>query len=354
MRPRHAGWLLALALVSGCASASKGADREIRAGTITIGFPTDVHRDAEISNGAKIAAREINGAGGIERALRLRLLVRDTRREPARAGRLARSLLAEGARVLIVPCDVDSARSVVRAARGHRVLLLGTCNYDPALVDRTASYWGSAVGANVEMAALADYLAGEGFSAVYVTPPDEPEGKQLERYFRVAAADRGIDVVPEPTPKTALVSLRWAGFTAAFAAGVRSAYAVVGTDLADGAQTRAADDLVFTTFAFPDPAFATDEFYDRYRARYGVHPSSSRSILGYAVVKLLEHVVERAQSAALPAVTDELRGLSWTSPLGDVSYAHGRNPDVEVPIVRVNERRLELVTRASPDEVPAS
>src|SRR5215212_4501494 len=93
--------------------------------------------------------------------------------------------LAEGARVLIVPCDVDSARSVVRAARGHRVLLLGTCNYDPALVDRTASYWGSAVGANVEMAALADYLAGEGFSAVYVTPPDEPEGKQLERYFRV-------------------------------------------------------------------------------------------------------------------------------------------------------------------------
>src|SRR6266508_5122626 len=198
---RQAACLLAALGAAGCSGSSSHvpASHQVPPGTIVIGFPNDLRGSgAELSNGAKIAVRRINGLGGIDGALRIRLLVRDTKGDPSRAGRIARGLIRQGARVLVLPCDVGSERAAASAARGTKVLLLGNCNYDPGLVARTPFLWAVGMGANEEATALADHVHAKGYGRVYVTPPRSTAGSALSRYFELAAKERSLELVPDP------------------------------------------------------------------------------------------------------------------------------------------------------------
>lgn len=288
--------------------------------TVTVGLLVDVRGDGEIAQGAKQAVREINGRGGIGKAVELRLEVRDSQRKPARAARLARRLLADGARVLVLPCDVASERAVVDAARGTQVLLLATCNYDPQLVAHTANLWAVGAGANVEMAALADYLKDEGLKTAYVTPANDvgsyaPDIELLDHYFQAAARSRGISLVAEPSAKTAIVVVRWPGFTTLFTRTYTS-FTVVGTSLGQGPETRRARNLVLTGYGYP-----------------------SRATLGAAAIELYEKAVSRAGTA--PAAVER--------ELGDIQP---KNPKADVLILHADGGNVEVLRRASPDEVP--
>lgn len=357
MRPRHAVCLLAVLAVAGCSSTSTNtpSSRQVPPGTLVIGFPNDLSgREVELSNGAKIAARRINGLGGIDGSLKIRLLVRDTKGDPKRAGRLARRLIDKGARVLVLPCDLDSQRAVARAARGTTVLLLGTCNYNPALVARTPFFWAVGMGANLEAAALADHAHAKGYERVYVTPPRSVEGQRLARYFEAAAKQRSLVLAPTPKRADAIVSVLPVRATLRLIK--RHSKPVLATDLVDSRRIfGGSEGLTFTTFGYPDPGFATDEFYERYRSYYGLRPDGSFSALAYAAILLFERAVNRAESAAPFPVTHELRGLEMESPLGHLSYPDkgDRNPQVKVALVQVKDGKLQLLTRADPREVPA-
>jgi branched-chain amino acid transport system substrate-binding protein len=357
MTARHAVCLPTVLLAAaGCSSASSNtpSSRQVPPGTLAIGFPSDLgSREVQLSNGAKLAAQRINGLGGIDGSLKIRLLVRDTKGEPKRAGRLARRLIAEGARVLILPCDLESQRAVVHAARGTTVILLGTCNYDPALVARTPFFWAVGMGANVEAASLADHAHAKGYGRVYVTPPENVEGRRLARYFAVAAGQRSLVLVPSPRRADAIVSVLPVRETLRLVR--RHSKPVLATDLVDSRRIVQADGLAFTTFGYPDPGFATDEFYERYRFHYGVRPDGSWAALAYSAILLFERAVNRAESAAPFPVTHELRGLEMESPLGHLAYADkgDRNPHVKVALIQVKDGKLELLTRADPKEVPA-
>ncbi len=356
MRPSHGACLLAVLAAAGCSSASSNtpANRQVPPGTIVIGFPNDlIGREAEMSNGAKIAARRINGLGGIDGSLRIRLLVRDTKGDPTRAGRVAARLIDEGARVLVLPCDLDSQRAVVRGAHGTKVILLATCNYDPGLVERTPFLWAVGMGANLEAAALADHAHAKGYTRVYVTPPRSVDGGRLARYFDAAAGQRSLTLVASPKRADAIVSVLPIRATLRLAK--RSSKPVLGTDLLDSRRILRAEGLAFTTFGYPDPGFATDEFYERYRAHYGVRPDGSSAALAYAAILLFERAVNQAESAAPYLVTHELHGLEMESPLGHLAYPGdgGRNPQVKVALVQVKDGRLQPLTRVEPREVPA-
>lgn len=351
MRLRHAVLLPALIAVAGCSGGAGDSDRQVHRGTVTIGFPNDLGRDRELSNGARIAVREINGLGGIDGSLKIRLLVRDTGGYVGGAERVARRLVAEGARVLVLPCDLASQGAIVHALRGSNVLLLATCNYDPGLVARTPRLWAVGVGANIEAAALADYAQSHGYRRVYVTPSETADGGAISHYFSAAATRRGIDAgEQQPQHADAVLSLGSVQSTVLLTRNFSRP--VLASDLADSHGILRANGVTFTTFGYPDPGLATDEFYERYRSSYGARPGSSRSVLAYTAVKLFERAVNRANSADLQAVTGELRGLEWDSPLGRVSYEHGRSPEAKVAIVQVKDGRLELVTHALPEDVP--
>lgn len=357
MRARHAACLAAaLLVVAGCGSSSSNtpASRQVPPGTLVIGFPNDLGgREAELSNGAKIAARRINGLGGIDGSLKLRLLVRDTKGDPKRAGRLAARLIDRGARVLVLPCDVESQRAVVRAARGTTVLLLATCNYDPALVARTPFLWAVGMGANVEAAALADHVHAKGYGRVYVTPPQDVEGRRLARFFDAAAKQRSLVLARSPKRADAIVSVLPVRATLRLVE--RHSKPVLATDRVDSRRILRAEGLELTTFGYPDPGFATDEFYERYRSHYGVRPDGSWAALAYSAILLFERAVNKAESAAPSLVTHELRGLEMESPLGHLAYPAdgGRNPEVKVALLQVKDGKLQLLNRLDPKEVPA-
>jgi len=343
---RRLAVLALVPLLAGCSGGSEPRNTEVAAGTVTIGYPADLPRDRELANGATVAVRQINGLGGIDGALKIRLLVRAGRGGGTRA---ARALVDDGARILILPCDVRAQRRVALAAR--RVLSFATCDYDPRLVDRMPRVWAVGLPVDIEAAALMDYARNQGYRKLYIVRPVDAAGAQLDRYLRRAARDRKLHLVGTPSAADALVSTRDARRTIAL---LRHHQPVLATDLADARAILRGKGIVFTTFGFPDPGYATDEFYERYRSYYGVRPSSSRSALGYAAIKLFERAVNRANSARTGAVTRELRGLKWESPLGHAEYPSDgrRNPKVTVAVVRVVHGELDLVTRAAPNEVP--
>jgi ABC-type branched-subunit amino acid transport system substrate-binding protein len=333
-------------LLAGCSSGSQVQKTKVAAGTITIGYAADLPRDRELANGVAVALRQINGLGGIDGALKIKLLVRNAHSDPAHS---TRALVRAGARILILPCDVRAQRSATRAAR--RVLSFATCDYDPALVDRMRRVWAVGLPVDIEAAALMDYAHNQGYEKLYLVRPADADGAQLDRYLRTAAHDRKLHLVASPRAADAVVSTRSAGHTLAL---LRHHRPVLATDLADSRTILRGDGIVFTTFGFADPGYATDEFYERYRSYYGVRPGSSSAALGYVAIKLFERAVNRADSARSDAVERELRGLKWDSPLGHAEYTgKGRNPRVSVAVVRVVDGKLDLVTRASPAGVPA-
>jgi len=320
----------------------------VPAGTVTIGFPNDLREDLELSNGAKVAVRQINGLGGIDGSLKIRLRVRDIRGGAAKA---ARALVDGGATVLILPCDVRMQRAAARATRTTDVLSFATCNYAPDFIDHTSRVWAVGLSADVEAAALMEYARNQHYRRLYFAGAAGADAAQLERYLRRAARARKLRLVANRRNADAIVSVRDARRTVAL---LRHHKPVLATDLADSRAIRRGDGIVFTTYGFADLGYPTDEFYERYRSYFGVRPSSSRSALGYTAIKLYEHAVNRANSADPLAVIRELRGLKWDSPLGHAAYASGRrNPTVTVAVMRVVDRKLDLVTRASPTQVPA-
>ena len=341
--------LLALApLLASCSGGSQAHDTQVAAGTITIGYAADLPRDRELVNGVSVALRQINGLGGIDGALKIKLLVRNAH---ADAAGTTRALVRAGAQVLILPCDVGAQRSAARAA--GQVLSFATCDYDPSLVDRLRRVWAVGLPATIEAAALMDYARNQGYEKLYLARAAETggDGAQLGRYLRKAARDRRLHLVASPRAADALVSTRGAADTTAL---LRHHKPVLATDLVDSRAILRGNGIVFTTFGFPDPGYATDEFYERYLSYYGDRPDSSRSALGYVTIKLFERAVNRAGSARVDAVTRVLRGLRWGSPLGHAEYpGNERNPRVSVAVVRVEDGKLDLVTRASPAEVPA-
>jgi hypothetical protein len=143
-----------------------------------------------------------------------------------------------------------------------------------------------------------------------------PDIELLDHYFRAAARSRGISVVPEPSAKTAVVVIRWPGFTTLFTQ-TYSTFTAVGTSLGQGRETTRARNLVLTAYGFP-----------------------SRAALGKAAIELYENAVLRAGTTALPAVEREL---------GDIQP---KNPKADVLILHADGGNVEVLRRASPDEVP--
>jgi branched-chain amino acid transport system substrate-binding protein len=361
MTPRAAAPLLALALVvAGCSGSRSPAQpsRRVPHGTIVVGFPNHLHGlNEEISNGTKIAVREINGLGGIDGNLKIRLLLGDTKGDPSRAGRLAARFVHAGASMLILPCDSASQRAIAAAVRGKRVILVATCDPDPKLTQGTHFDWAAGMGANLEAAQLADYAKEQGYRRIRVLRPQTRDEGLLAGYFEAAAAARSIQIVGSARQADAIMTP--VGPRATIRLLKRRLRApVIGTHLLDSPvllrSGRPAERVALTTYGFSDPGFATDQFYETYKSYYGRRPSGTFSALGYEAIRLLDAIVKRAESNAPGLMAQAFKGLDILSVLGEIDYGStgAHNPHVRVAIVTVKDRRFDLVKKTFPTEVP--
>src|SRR5829696_9518367 len=122
------GTALALAALGGASSDSSAATRP----AIVIGWAYDSKGNMAPFDGPALAAarihvQQINARGGVN-GRRIRIDTCDTNNnEPTRAKTCARNLLARGADIIFVTCDVDFATPVVQEAINRGKLAIAPC-----------------------------------------------------------------------------------------------------------------------------------------------------------------------------------------------------------------------------------
>jgi branched-chain amino acid transport system substrate-binding protein len=112
------------------AEASGGESLECRDGAITVGIakaksgPSSFF-DIAGTRGAKIAFDQINADGGIK-GCQIKTIEGDTKSDPAVGAQVARSLIDQGAQILLVPDDFDLGIAAARVGQEAGVLTLST------------------------------------------------------------------------------------------------------------------------------------------------------------------------------------------------------------------------------------
>jgi ABC-type branched-subunit amino acid transport system substrate-binding protein len=180
--------LCAIVLVAaGCGAAKPEA--ELQPGVLKVGVPADLRGGPErlVASGAVVSAAKLNNADGIGGVVRVKLLLVNTKGDPAAALRASRALIARGVRALVLPC---SAPAVATLASRHGVLALVPCPNRPRKLEGKPLVYPTAARTADLAAARADYLrrhGGTGGTVVARLGFPDPGGFTDEFYERYKA-----------------------------------------------------------------------------------------------------------------------------------------------------------------------
>jgi branched-chain amino acid transport system substrate-binding protein len=363
--------------------------------TIIVGFGGGLtgalaYYDGLVKNGAQMAVDEINAAGGIAGKYKIDFRVKDVRSEPAESAAAGRAFVAAGAKVLIAPCDLETAVAFGRPAQQARIPIVAPCASTPTLAAAVGDFMVQIYPSdNLQGAALARFARDQGYRTAYVLQsPDTPSAEKLPLYFAdafvkmrgtlagktsypagqqeygaVIAFIRNASPAPdvimtsaaEPEFPLFLSQLRDAGVTTPVLAG----------DAVDSPTTLAlgavAEGVVYTSAAYPTPGGALDKFDRDYGARFGGDAQAEvapYAATAYETIKLIEAAIAKAGSTDGAAIRDALDGIAdfqgVTGSRITLAGAHGIALR-DVPLIRVEKGRKTLVKmlRPEPGEVPA-
>ena len=328
---------LAVALLVAACGGDDAEEPELQTGVVRLGaVPGPTDWDAQVLNGVRAAVRELERRGGIDEKVRLRLVV-------GTPGRLVRA----GVRLIVLPCDARTQAASAAAVRRRDAFVLEPCN--TGIWRRFPDVWPVSVSAADEARVLAGYLEDEGYERVAVLG----DGRIADA---VRAAVKSEELKLAPVRRADVVAV---AVGAPFAAATIARLRVRGVDLPivathgldDGQAIRldraALEGVVFTTFGFAEPGSEMDELAERYRALTGRRPDSSVAALGYDAVRVLEYAVMEASSTRPALVAASMRGLEAFGATGKIVYPErgGRNPEVSVALVQVEDGRLVLLDR---------
>lgn len=363
--------------------------------TIVIGFGGGLSGslafyDGLVRNGAQMAVDEINAAGGIAGKYKIDFRIKDVRSEPAEAAAAGRAFVAAGAKVVIAPCDLETAVAFGRPAQQARIPIVAPCASTPALAGAVGDFMVQIYPSdNLQGAALARFAHDQGYRTAYILQsPDTLSAQKLPLYFADAFGKMGgtlagktsyaagqqeygaviafirnaspapdviMTAAAEPEFPLFLSQLRDAGVATPVLAG----------DAVDSPTTLAlgsvAEGVVYTSAAYPTPGSALETFDRGYVARFGgdvqaeVTPYAATA---YEAIKLIEAAVAKAGSTDGAAIRDALDGIvdfqGITGSRITLAGAHGIALR-DVAVIRVENGRKTLVKmlRPEPGEVPA-
>ncbi len=338
-----------VALAAGCLSASLAAPAmafDCTDGAIRIGLARSISGgfaafDIPGANGMRIAAQEINAAGGVD-GCQIELIAGDSQSNPALAGQVAEELIQQSAQIIVPASDMDMGMGAAIAAQAAGLLSISPESGSPD--------WVAAVGPNhfiggagaADMArSVASFLNDRDWQRVYVvtnesfnwfTAKDEPLAEALEGsvvgrdgtnnemtdFAAIVSRIRGmqdqIDVIflndYFPRVGTFIRQLRAAGVTTPIVG--ESTFPspalpeVVG---ADGLR-----DVYYVTSAFFEGTAGRDPtlepFIAQYQAQFGTFPENLNAVLGYQIGHILGMALKEAGSTDADAVAAALRGMT--------------------------------------------
>ncbi|MBI2763253.1 MAG: ABC transporter substrate-binding protein [Chloroflexi bacterium] len=344
--------------------------------------------DLPAANGAKLAVKEINAAGGVL-GKQIDFIVRDSQYKMDVTAQTAKQFIEEDKiQAMIGYTDTDSvlaAGPTIQAAGIPFITVGATSPKIPAQVGDMMFL--AAFGDNVQAAAGAEYSLGKfGKNAYLLWDKGVEYTTLLGAYFKARFVEAGGTIALEdsyddkatdfsaqiakikalsPQPDFYYIAampynigplakqLRDAGITGPIVGG--DGYDT--PDLVSVAGT-AANNVFFTTHALMDATGGTDgikKFIAAYNAEYSRDPENAFAGLGYDSVYLLVDAIKRAGSMdpkALKSALESTKGFPGIT--GAITFsADAHVPQKGVTIIEVKDQKFTLAAEVVPEKVPA-
>ena len=323
-----------IACALGAAALAFGAPSEAQ-DEVVIGFAVaqsgwmDAY-DGPPLEGAMMAIEDFNAAGGIL-GKPIRAVVADTKTDTVQGAKAGTEVVAKGANFMVVSCDYDMGAPAATVAHDNDMIAISFCASDAkmgvqgigpyaftmntpgqnegaiaaaygwergwrkayAILDASIEYNKSVCHGFLE---YWKQLGGEVIGVDTFMQEDPSIASQITRY-KQAAADKGEPEILAlcsyvPGAVSAIRQLRGAGIDAAIVSGD----AMDGHYWAEGVPGLSDHYAVtFGSIYGDDPRPEVNEFFERYRAKYG-EPDTSFPLNGYSVVQALKIAAEGAGS----------------------------------------------------------
>lgn len=336
--------------------------------------------DGPVIEGFNLAVEEINAAGGIGGKIRIEVIAKDVRSDPAQTSIATQELIDEQVSVLVTPCDADPSFAAAALAQEAKIPAFSTCASSPTLPLMGGDYmFANFPGDNVQATVSATYAAEQGYKTAYILYSPDTQYTTLPLYFADVFKATGGKVVGQttyaigqqdfsaevtkikaasPAPEVIMTSAYEPDFPAFLrqlrAAGVTAP--VIGSDGIDSPTTFSlggiAEGVVFTTAGHPTPGSPLEAFNAKYLKKYGKPSETVFNAVGYDLVKVIEAAVLKAGGS-----TDPVELQKAIMALVDVQGATSKitykgttgMPVRQVSLIRVKGGKRELVGQPSPD-----
>jgi len=382
-------FVLGAVLSLGALAFGSGADAQ----TIKIGGAFNLtgglsSLDVPAANGAKLALKEINAAGGIN-GQKVELILRDGKTDPATVANITTQLIESDKVVAIIGfTDSDSALAAGPIAQRAGIPFITAGATSPKLPAQVGSMMFLApFGDNVQAAVGAEFAVKNfGKTAYLLWDKGTEYTTLLAGYFKKRFAELGGKIVLEDTYQfgdkdysaqiakakalpqqpdfyyisampddigTTVKQFRDAGIMGPIVGG--DGY---DTPLLVEVAGKAADNVYFTTHALMDAELgspAVKKFMAAYKAEFGHDVENAFAALGYDTMRLIADAVGRAGSMngkAIAKAIESTKGFPGVA--GELNYsATAHVPRKGVTMIAVKGGKFTLAAEMVPEKVPA-
>jgi branched-chain amino acid transport system substrate-binding protein len=378
---------LALSACGGTGTSSGSADKiKIGGGFALTGDEASL--DVPAANGAKLAVKEINAAGGVL-GKQIDFIIHDSQYKTDVAQQTAKQFVEQDkVQAMVGYTDTDSiiASGPTIQAAGIPFITVGATS--PKIPTQVGDVMFLACfGDNVQAAVGAEYaLKSFGKNAYLLLDKGVEYTTLLAAYFKTRFTEAGGKIVLEdsyedkatdfsaqiakikalsPQPDFYYVAampynvgpvikqMRDAGIDGPVVGGD-------GYDTPDLVKVAgaAADNVFFTTHALIDATNGTDgikKFIASYKKEYGKDPENAFAALGYDTVYLLADAIKRAGSMDAAALKKAIEGTKdFPGITGKITFAPGSHvPQKGVTVIEVKDQKFTLAGEVVPEKVPA-
>jgi len=385
--------LAAIALVAGACTAAPAGSGAAAGGTITIGggfalTGDESALDLPASNGAKLAVKEINAAGGLL-GKQINFIVHDSQYKMDVTAQTAKQFVEQDKVPLFIGyTDTDSVLASGPTFQNAKIPFITVGATSPKIPTQVGDMMFLACfGDNVQAAVGAEYSYEKfGHNAYFLWDKGVEYTTLLGQYFKSRFTelggtialeesydDKATDFSPQIAKIKALSPKPDFYYVAAMPynigpivkqfrdAGIDGP--IVGGDGYDTPDLltvagAAADNVYFTTHALMDATGGTDgikKFMAAYKTEYQHDPENAFAALGYDIVYLLADAVKRANGTDSAAVktaleaTKDFKGIT-----GSVTFsADAHVPQKGVTMIAVKGGKFTLGAEVVPQKVPA-
>ncbi len=381
--------LIVVAALAFSACGGKGGGNTIKLGMLFNMTGAQASLDAPSANGANLAAKELNAAGGVL-GKQIKLVSFDGKSDAATIGTAA-TQLAQTEKVVAMFgfSDSDMVMAAAPTAAKAGVVFVTSGATSPKLPDQVPDFlYLACFGDNVQAAAGAEYAVNSlKAKTVYLLIDKGMEYTLLlGKYFKERFVEQGGKVILEDNYQTgdkdysAQITKLKGQKAKPDLLYIASGPDDVGTIIkqfrdagvkspimgGDGYDTplivqvagKGSDNVYFTTHSLMDASLGTEavkKFIAAYQAEFKAPPENAFAGLGYDTVKLLADAIKRAGSADPKAIrtalqaTKDLPGVT-----GAISFPAGsRIPQKGVAVILIKDGKFTLAQELVPQKVPA-